>query len=80
MTFVTEHGPLLGLVGATQTPTVTVPFVDDAMLVLVTDGLVERRRESIRVGLARLEEAVSGFSGSLEALCDLLLGEVGAGE
>jgi serine phosphatase RsbU (regulator of sigma subunit)/anti-sigma regulatory factor (Ser/Thr protein kinase) len=42
-----------------------------ATLLLYTDGLVERRRESIQVGLDRLLREASGFEGAeVERLCD----------
>ena len=40
---------------------------------LYTDGLVERRREPIDEGLARLRAAAEGFDGSVDVLCDHLL-------
>jgi hypothetical protein len=43
------------------------------VVVLYTDGLVERRREPIDEGLERLRTAAEGFDGDAEALCDHLL-------
>jgi serine phosphatase RsbU (regulator of sigma subunit) len=66
-----------------------VPTVHDAetvftldpgeSLVLVTDGLIERRGSSFNEGLERLEAALAadlgadGGDGNLEAVCDRLL-------
>jgi anti-sigma regulatory factor (Ser/Thr protein kinase) len=44
-----------------------------AILVLYTDGLVERRGVSIRDGLARLGREAAGAGADLEALCDHVL-------
>ncbi|MBD8078918.1 SpoIIE family protein phosphatase [Cellulosimicrobium arenosum] len=51
-------------------------------LLLYTDGLVERRGESLRTGLERLRRTAEGLSGlSLEDLCDRLIEDLaGAGE
>jgi serine phosphatase RsbU (regulator of sigma subunit) len=45
--------------------------------VLYTDGLVERRRESIDVGLDALARAAERVEPDLEEFCDRLLAEVG---
>ena len=78
--FVEENGPLLPLGGANETPTVTVSFEPGALVVLVTDGLLERRGESIDVGFERLEAAVLAHGDDITTLCERLLTEVGAGE
>ena len=54
-----EHGPLLGLRIRREVPIVTEPFGPGSTLVLVTDGLVERKLEDIDVGLARLQKCVT---------------------
>ncbi|NBM14508.1 PP2C family protein-serine/threonine phosphatase [Streptomyces sp. GC420] len=58
-------------------PQAEVSFTEGATLVLYTDGLVERRREDIDVGLARLARAL-GHCGEAdpEALADALLLEM----
>ncbi|MFB8029164.1 PP2C family protein-serine/threonine phosphatase [Streptomyces sp. NPDC056465] len=58
-------------------PEATVPFAEGAILVLYTDGLIERRDEDIDVGLTRLAEALvlHGRSGP-EALADALLADL----
>jgi serine phosphatase RsbU (regulator of sigma subunit) len=65
-------GPPLLAFGDGQ-PAVTGVLERGARLVLYTDGLVERRRESIDVGLERLRRAAEGFEGSVDELCDHLL-------
>ncbi|MFC9235585.1 PP2C family protein-serine/threonine phosphatase [Streptomyces decoyicus] len=55
-------------------PEAQVAFADDAVLVLYTDGLIERRHEDIDVGLARLAEALTRHRGAdAETLADALL-------
>ncbi|MEV5123938.1 SpoIIE family protein phosphatase [Streptomyces decoyicus] len=55
-------------------PEAQVAFADDAVLVLYTDGLIERRQEDIDVGLARLAEALTRHRGAdAETLADALL-------
>ncbi|MGW1376314.1 PP2C family protein-serine/threonine phosphatase [Streptomyces sp. NPDC002446] len=58
-------------------PEASVGFTDDAVLVLYTDGLIERRGEDIDVGLARLAESLTRHRGAdVEALADALLAEL----
>lgn len=64
-------GPPLGL-GLRRTGT-TVPFGEGDTLLLVTDGLVERRDEDIETGLDRLRLAVGALGGPS---LDTGLGEV----
>ena len=52
------HGPLLGV--PCERTTASVTSRPAALLVLYTDGLVERRDELVDAGLARLVEAVDG--------------------
>lgn len=47
-----------------------------SMLLFYTDGLIENRSRTITEGISMLEAAVSGFSGSPEQLCDLVLSRV----
>lgn len=49
------------------------PVPAGATLVLYTDGLVERRGESIDVGLDRLRQVCSAAPAAADALCDFLL-------
>jgi PAS domain S-box-containing protein len=52
----------------------TAELVDGHTLLLVTDGLVERRDADLDEGLAALQEALRDLGGtSLEELCDTLL-------
>jgi integral membrane sensor domain MASE1/anti-sigma regulatory factor (Ser/Thr protein kinase) len=48
----------------------------DTTLILYTDGLVERRRELIDEGLARLAEAARDAHDDLESFCDRLLSAI----
>ncbi|WP_035792458.1 PP2C family protein-serine/threonine phosphatase [Kitasatospora mediocidica] len=55
-------------------PQATTAFREGDTLVLYTDGLIERRREDIDTGLARLAASLVRHSGlALEALADALL-------
>jgi Stage II sporulation protein E (SpoIIE)/PAS fold len=52
----------------------TEPFTDGAVLVLYTDGLIERRREDIDTGLARLARSLARHQAAdPETLADALL-------
>ncbi|GAA1932276.1 PP2C family protein-serine/threonine phosphatase [Streptantibioticus ferralitis] len=63
-----EHGPR---------PQATVPFTDGAMLALYTDGLIERRREDIGTGLARLADSLTRHQATdSETLADALLSDL----
>ncbi|MFI1304300.1 PP2C family protein-serine/threonine phosphatase [Streptomyces sioyaensis] len=58
-------------------PEAEVAFADGAVLVLYTDGLIERRHEDIDVGLARLAAALTRHLGAdAEELADALLREL----
>ncbi|CAN5794169.1 hypothetical protein BH18ACT6_BH18ACT6_02110 [soil metagenome] len=49
-----------------------------SLLVFYSDGLIERRGESLNVGLDRLEQSVqSNFDAPVEELCELLVSELG---
>ena len=65
--------PSLGLEDLTS-PATPARFVLEpgATLTLYTDGLVERRTESLVVGLERMR-AIAGWGGSAEDLCDALV-------
>ena len=73
-TFLAGGGPLLGI-EAPIAPTFSTTLEQGDILLLFTDGLVERRGEVIDEGLARLAAAM-GPDVDLEALCDRLLREV----
>lgn len=54
-----EPAPLMGVVERPQPATATVEMPVGSALLLYTDGLVERRGESLDVGLGRLERAMT---------------------
>ncbi|UDY35292.1 GAF domain-containing SpoIIE family protein phosphatase [Dermatobacter hominis] len=60
-----EHGrqPLLGVPSTAVTPG-SAPFPPGSVLAIYTDGIVERRRESIDVSLERLAAAMGDVLGS----------------
>ncbi|ARF59047.1 PP2C family protein-serine/threonine phosphatase [Streptomyces gilvosporeus] len=58
-------------------PEARTPFTDGTVLVVYTDGLIERRREDIDVGLGRLSDSLHRHRGAdAEALADALLAEL----
>ncbi|MDT4891158.1 MAG: hypothetical protein QOE97_193 [Pseudonocardiales bacterium] len=75
--YVLGHGPLLGIASARPTPVVTVAFPAGSELLMVTDGLIERRGEDIDVGLERLRLLLQSHVGDAEALCDHVLQDLG---
>lgn len=63
-----EHAPRLQA---------TEPFTEGAVLVLYTDGLIERRREDIDTGLARLASSLARHpAAGPETLADALLADL----
>ncbi|MBU7597977.1 SpoIIE family protein phosphatase [Streptomyces sp. P38-E01] len=64
-------GPPLGTGGWLHTSG-SIPFGEGAGAVFYTDGLVERRDSDIDEGVARLEHAFSGATGTPEVVCDRL--------
>jgi serine phosphatase RsbU (regulator of sigma subunit) len=52
-----------------------VTLAPGSLLLLYTDGLVERRQESLQAGLNRLAHALAGGPEQLEACCDHLVAE-----
>jgi sigma-B regulation protein RsbU (phosphoserine phosphatase) len=60
-------GPPLGAVDGAQYPAITLAMPDGGTLICYTDGLIERRGESIETGLARLLATV--VSGAPERVC-----------
>jgi serine phosphatase RsbU (regulator of sigma subunit) len=72
----TPQGPPLAVGSAVRTDTVTA-LGRTASLVLYSDGLVERRGDSIDVGLARLRDAALALTGQpAQAFADGLLERV----
>ena len=73
-----EADLLLGLDPAAVRRDHRVSLVAGATIVLYTDGLVERRGESLDVGLERLRLTASNLSRlPVEDLCDALLTQMG---
>ena len=52
------------------------PIGPGGILVFYTDGLIERRGESLDIGLDRLAEAVASGDGEPSALCEWVLESV----
>jgi hypothetical protein len=67
-------GPPLGLGSADRPAAASFPVHTGSVLVAYTDGLVERRGESIRLGMERVRAAVSAKDPS--ALCDDVMASV----
>ncbi|MFJ7988372.1 SpoIIE family protein phosphatase [Streptomyces sp. NPDC096351] len=70
--FVEDHGPLLGL-GLPQPPPVQVAVEPGSVLVMTTDGLIERRHEDIEESLKRLAGALGDLPTDVEKICEGLL-------
>ncbi|GHH66306.1 hypothetical protein GCM10018781_20040 [Kitasatospora indigofera] len=70
--YVHEHGPLLGL-GLPQPPAGRHEVAPGSRLVMVTDGLVERRGVDLDRSLERLRLTAAAGPAEPEALCDHLL-------
>ncbi|ADI08609.1 magnesium or manganese-dependent protein phosphatase [Streptomyces bingchenggensis BCW-1] len=61
-----------------EQPAATLPYTPGGILVLYTDGLIERRGEDIDVGLGRLADSLSRHGGlDPEQLADALLVDLG---
>jgi hypothetical protein len=70
-------GPPIGVTARPSYETATVPLPPAWTLIGYTDGLVERRGESLDVGLARLSAAALASNGlEVEGLLDSLLAEL----
>jgi serine phosphatase RsbU (regulator of sigma subunit)/anti-sigma regulatory factor (Ser/Thr protein kinase) len=76
-----EHPPLppLGVCEHTAYESWAARIEPGATVLLYTDGLVERRGESIDVGLTRLRKALAGAPEELEQLCSGVLAELAGG-
>lgn len=59
VTLVEEHGPLLGVPGVTR-PSVEIALPKDALVLLTTDRLIERRGVSLDDQLAEMARVVQG--------------------
>ncbi|MFF7203759.1 MULTISPECIES: ATP-binding SpoIIE family protein phosphatase [unclassified Streptomyces] len=69
-------GPPLGTGGWIHTSG-TIALPPGSSAVLYTDGLVERRGEDIDEGVAALERALSGATGTPQVVCDRLIRSLG---
>jgi len=70
--------PPLGIDIARARHTTAVKLPPESVLVLYTDGLVERRGELIDTGIERLTQAIT--SASAEEICDKVMSTVGLDE
>ncbi|WP_406437520.1 SpoIIE family protein phosphatase [Streptomyces sp. NBC_00631] len=69
-------GPPLGTGGWVHA-SASVPLGPGSTAVLYTDGLVERRDEDLDEGIAALERALAGATGSPQVICDRLVRSAG---
>jgi anti-sigma regulatory factor (Ser/Thr protein kinase) len=69
-------GPPLGTGGWMHTSG-SIPLTPGSTAVLYTDGLVERRNEDLDEGIASLERALSGATGTPQVVCDRLVRAAG---
>ncbi|MGC9380301.1 ATP-binding SpoIIE family protein phosphatase [Streptomyces sp. MH13] len=69
-------GPPLGTGGWMHTSG-SIALTPGSTAVLYTDGLVERRNEDLDDGIAALERALSGATGSPQVICDRLVRSAG---
>ncbi|MFJ3137025.1 SpoIIE family protein phosphatase [Streptomyces sp. NPDC086843] len=69
-------GPPLGT-GGWMHSSGSVPLGPGSTAVLYTDGLVERRNEDLDEGIAALERALTGATGSPQVVCDRLVRSAG---
>ena len=73
-----EHASVLGFALRGPEP-VTIDVVAGTTILLVTDGLFERRGETVDDGMERVLDVATSWAGTLDELCDRLLAEVGPG-
>ncbi|WP_345579708.1 ATP-binding SpoIIE family protein phosphatase [Streptomyces prasinosporus] len=69
-------GPPLGTGGWMHTSG-SIPLGPGSTAVLYTDGLVERRNEDLDEGIAALERALAGATGTPQVVCDRLVRSAG---
>ena len=72
-------GPPIGVIPEQRYEATTAPLSDHGTLLAFTDGLVERRGESLEVGLARVRAAVHGPRRPLDTLLNDVAEELGTG-
>ncbi|NJP44375.1 SpoIIE family protein phosphatase [Actinacidiphila epipremni] len=70
--FLRDHGPMLGL-GLPHPPAVRVPLPAGTRLVMVTDGLLERRGGDLDEAMTRMAALLTTAPDDVESVCDLLL-------
>ena len=73
--FLETGSPPIG-VGEVEYESMTETLGSGSSLVLVTDGLVERRGESLDAGFARLAQAIREGPAEPRALCEYMLGRL----
>ena len=78
-TYLDPTGPLLGI-ETRQATAARIPRVSGSRIVLMTDGLVERRSTPIGPTLDRLAEEVQSSDLPADELCDRLMDRWGGGE
>lgn len=76
----TSVGPPVGVVGGATYESVEVSIPAGATLMMVTDGLFERRGETIDVGLERLRASAASAVGELDERVDKVLDELTGGD
>jgi len=69
-------GPPIGVRGSNRYTAVTMSVPPQATLLAYTDGLVERRGESLDVGLRQLHTSALGSSGRLEDMLSTIVAEL----
>ncbi|WUH89302.1 SpoIIE family protein phosphatase [Streptomyces sp. NBC_00433] len=70
--FVPEHGPMLGL-GLSHPAAVRLPVRPGTQLVMVTDGLLERRGGDLDEAMERMADVLTGAEEDADGVCELLL-------
>ena len=72
--------PALGIAEVCDPPEIVVDFPPGTTLALYTDGLVERRREGMRPGTARLAAALNSTRGDLDTVREAVVAACLGGE
>ena len=69
-----KGGPPLAAVPDVERTEASEDVSDDGIIVLYSDGLIERRREHLDVGMSRLSDSVAQLQGlAVQAIADGLL-------